>query len=289
MLGRMRGRGITVRLVLAALCVMGAAASAAALPSVSLDQAVPTGRSTYRLPIQDPAADHVNYLLYVPPGARAPATGWPLILFLHGTEQRGDDPSVLQDLAILTFADEEGQFPFVAVVPQCPRGQHWSPSVLKQLLDAVRTSVPVDRHRVYLTGFSMGGYGVWQTAAAMPGTFAAIAPLCGMSDLPDAPALATLPVWVFHGARDQNVPLSESLKMVKALRGAGGDPLLTVYPDRPHDIWTMTYHDSRLYLWFLSHSLSDGSPSVDSRTGDRRSDDSRIAASSLSSDALLDR
>jgi predicted peptidase len=270
---------MTLVRALAALCAMGAGVSAAALPSASFDQAVPTGRSTYRLPVADPAADHVNYILYVPQGAHAPATGWPLILFLHGTEQRGDDPSVLLDLDILTFADEEGQFPFVAVVPQCPAGQHWSPSVLKQLLDAVQVSLAVDRSRVYLTGFSMGGYGVWQTAAALPGTFAAIAPLCGMSDVPDAPALAKVPAWVFHGARDQNVPISESQKMVKALRRAGGDPMFTVYPDSSHDIWTMTYHDSRLYLWFLSHSLAEDSPSADSR----------IAASSLSSDALLDR
>ncbi len=88
------------------------------------------------------------------------------------------------------------------------------------------------------------------------GVFAAIAPLCGLADLEDVPRLAGIPAWVFHGARDRNVPLSESMKMVRALRRAGGHPDFTVYPDQEHDIWTMTYRDSRLYLWFLTHSLS---------------------------------
>ena len=128
--------------------------------------------------------------------------------------------------------------------------------------------------RVYLTGFSMGGFGTWQTAAAYPDVFAAIAPLCGMSDLPDAPRLARIPIWAFHGAQDVNVPVPESRTMINALKNAGADARLTVYPDIAHDCWTMTYRDSRLYLWFLGHSLSEGP---------------RIAASSLSSDALLER
>lgn len=265
-------------------------AVAVAVPALSAaDRRLPAGRSAYRLPVRDPSTNHVNYVLYVPSGGTAPASGWPLILFLHGSEQRGDDPSLLQDLAIFSFADEQRQFPFVALVPQCPPGQHWSPLVLKQLLDAVEASVPVDRTRVYLTGFSLGGYGTWQTAAALPGTFAAIAPLCGMSDLPDVPSLVGIPTWVFHGAQDRNIPVTESLRMVSALREAGGEPRMTVYPDFPHDIWTITYRDSRLYLWFLSHSLpsepvSDAPSSVISG-----SEASRIAASSRSSDALLDR
>ena len=273
--------------------VILAVAAALAAPSVRADdRGLPAGRTAFRLAVRDQSTDHVNYLLYVPP-RDAPSSGWPLILFLHGSEQRGDDPAMLRNLAILSFVDMQGQFPFVAVVPQCPSGQHWSPSVLKQLLDAIEAALPVDRGRVYLTGFSMGGYGTWQTAAALPGIFAAIAPLCGLSDLPDVPRLAGMPTWVFHGARDQNVPLAESLKMVDALRRAGGKPRLTVYPDFPHDIWSITYRDSRLYLWFLAHSLSGGRPGAAASGGWRSeglpADGSRIAASSRSSDALLDR
>jgi predicted peptidase len=273
-----------------------------ALSVHAADRGLSAGRSAHRLVLHEQADDHVNYLLYVPPGS-SPAGGWPTILFLHGSEQRGDNPSMLEDLAILAFADRVGGLPFVAILPQCPRGEHWSPGVLRQVLDAVEEEVPVDRGRVYLTGFSMGGYGTWQTAAAMPGVFAAIAPLCGVADLEDVPHLVGIPTWVFHGARDRNVPISESVTMVRALRRAGGHPNFTVYPDREHDIWTMTYRDSRLYLWFLSHTLpssSAGGFSIPAAAGSSAgesgtsavpggSGDSRIAASSASSDALLDR
>jgi predicted peptidase len=270
-----------------------------ALSVHAADRGLSVGRSAHRLVLHDQADDHVNYLLYVPAGS-PPAGGWPTILFLHGSEQRGDNPSMLEDLAILAFVDRVGGFPFVAILPQCPQGEHWSPGVLRQLLDSVEADVPVDRSRVYLTGFSMGGYGTWQAAAAMPGVFAAIAPLCGVADLQDVPHLVGIPAWVFHGARDRNVPLSESVEMVRALRQAGGDPRFTVYPEREHDIWTMTYRDSRLYLWFLSHALSSApaggfsipagaGSSVRGRGAAAVFGDSRIAASSASSDALLDK
>jgi len=134
--------------------------------------------------------------------------------------------------------------------------------------------VRIDRDRVYLTGFSMGGYGTWQTAAAYPRTFAAIAPVCGLSDLPDIPRLPAIPISAVASDQDVNVPVTESQKMIDSLRKSGADARLTVYPDLAHDCWTMTYRDSRLYLWFLDHSLSEGS---------------RIAARSLSSDALFER
>jgi predicted esterase len=95
-----------------------------------------------------------------------------------------------------------------------------------------------------------------------------------MSDLPDASRLAGIPIWAFHGERDVNVPVTESRKMIEKLRDSGADARLTVYPSLAHDCWTMTYRDSRLYLWFLDHSLSESS---------------RIAASSLSNDALFAR
>jgi predicted peptidase len=236
------------------MCILFAAALATSGQAAGLD--IAPGPSLHRLTLHDAAADHLNFVVYLPP-EEAPHAGWPLILFLHGSEQRGDNPSLLMNLPILTFARKVGGFPFVTVVPQCPRGLLWSPDTLKQLLAAVEDLISVDKDRVYLTGFSMGGYGTWQTAAALPGVFAAIAPLCGMSDLPDAPRLADVPVWAFHGARDANVPLSESQKMIGALRDEGNSARLTVYPDLAHDCWTTTYNDSRLYLWFLSHSRAD--------------------------------
>ncbi len=239
-----------------------AASPAGAEPSV--------GRSVHRLWLEDPLTDHVNYLLYVPLSyASGPASDWPLILFLHGSEQRGDDPALLDDMALLAFAREDGDFPFVAVIPQCPRNTYWPPRIVKKVLDSVESTLRIDRNRIYLTGFSMGGFGTWQTAAAFPGTFAAIAPICGLSDLSDVPRLAGIPIWAFHGARDVNVPVTESRKMIDTLRKSHADARLTVYPDLAHDCWTMTYRDSRLYLWFLDHSLLE---------------DSHIVASSVSAE-----
>ena len=248
---------ITMRRVsVIALAVLLAAAGL--VPLSAADRGLPIGRSVHRISLHDPVADHVNYLLYVPPGyARDSTVDWPLILFLHGSEQRGDDPSMLDNMALLAFAEKAQDFPFIAVIPQCPRNTHWPPRFVKEVLDTVEGALRIDRSRVYLTGFSMGGYGTWQTAAAFPGTFAAIAPICGMSDLPDASRLAGIPIWAFHGAQDVNVPVTESQKMIATLRRSGADARLTVYPDLAHDCWTMTYRDSRLYLWFLDHSLSE--------------------------------
>ncbi|MGA2380728.1 MAG: hypothetical protein ABSG85_15625 [Spirochaetia bacterium] len=89
------------------------------------DDGPPVGRSVHRLTLNDPLADHVNFLLYIPPAySQGPPSDWPLILFLHGSEQRGDDPALLEKLALLAFAKEERDFPFVAVVPQCPPNTH---------------------------------------------------------------------------------------------------------------------------------------------------------------------
>jgi predicted peptidase len=212
----------------------------------------------HSLSLQDSPPGHVNYLLFVPAAySDDRASVWPLILFLHGSEQRGDDPSVLDDLALPGFAKEQKDFPFIVVIPQCPRNALWAPKIVKSVLDSVESSLRIDQNRVYLTGFSMGAYGTWRTAAAFPRTFAAIAPICGISDLPDVPRLAAIPTWAFHGAQDINVPVTESRKMIDALRKTGAEARLTVYPGVAHDCWTMTYRDSRLYLWFLDHSLSE--------------------------------
>ena len=257
------------RILVVLLAVLAAAVASAG------DRGIPSGSSMHRLSVHDRLTDHVNYILYLPPSYyREASSRWPLILFLHGSEQRGDDPRVLQDMALLAFAGKNNDFPFITIIPQCPSNTHWPPRIVKSVLDSVESMVCVDRSRVYLTGFSMGGYGTWQTAAAYPDTFAAIAPLCGMSDLADASRLARIPVWAFHGAEDVNVPVSESRLMISALKGVGGDARLTVYPGIMHDCWTMTYRDSRLYLWFLDHSLPDGP---------------RIAASRPSREALLER
>ncbi len=164
------------------------------------------------------------------------------------------------------IAKKHGGFPFLIVSPHCPRGEHWSNEALLPLLDEVVERYPVDPSRVYVTGLSMGGYGAWHLATACPERFAAIAPICGGGDISPIllaeprklGALRSLPVWAFHGAHDDVVPLSESQRMVAAMREIGNEARLTIYPDAKHDSWTETYDNPALYEWFLKQRRRKG-------------------------------
>lgn len=123
------------------------------------------------------------------------------------------------------------------------------------LLDEVTAAYRADTDRIYVTGLSMGGFGTWSLGIAYPDRFAALAPICGGNNPQQVSLLKQVPVWVFHGAKDTVVPLSQSEAMVEALREAGGDVKLTVYPEAGHDSWTETYNNDELYEWLLQHSL----------------------------------
>jgi len=118
----------------------------------------------------------------------------------------------------------------------------------------------VDEGRIYLTGVSMGGAGAWRLASAYPERFAAIAPICGVGDPSTARRLAKIPTWVFHGAKDDLVPLQASQEMVDALREVGNAAKFTIYPDAGHDSWTPTYNNPALFDWFLNQKRQ--APSV---------------------------
>jgi len=207
-------------------------------------------------------AVRMGYLLFLPREyGQDPDRRWPLILSLHGAGERGDDPELVSIHGIPRLAKDRPDWPFIALSPQCPADATWMTELdaLVAVLDAVVAGHAVDPDRLYLTGFSMGGYGTWSLATLYPHRFAAIAPICGGGDwlcgFPERVcALRHLPVWAFHGARDPLVPLSESVTMVDALRACGGNVRLTVYPDAEHDSWTETYNNPALYAWFLSHA-----------------------------------
>jgi len=226
----------------------------------------------------------LSYLLYLPPGYDAKAAKrWPLILFLHGAGERGTNlaqvsvhgppklvkknPPVPRNETAAARADREAATKllaekFIVVSPQCPADQVWDGDAILGLLDTVLAQHKVDAGRVYLTGLSMGGYGSWALLAKAPERFAAVAPICGGGNTIDyllpargkAAALKATPVWVFHGAKDGTVLLSESERMVALLRKIGlKDVQLTVYPEAQHDSWTASYNNPKLYEWFLSH------------------------------------
>lgn len=203
----------------------------------------------------------LNYLLSLPDGYEQDTQKrWPLIMFLHGAGERGDDLEKLKVNGIPKVVAQGVKLPFVTVSPQCPLTSSWpgEVSVLGGLLDDILARYRVDPTRVYLTGLSMGGYGTWAWAVDQPTRFAAIAPICGGYGSVVRRvvwSLKGMPLWVFHGGKDEAVPVQESIRLVEALRaaGAGEELRFTLYPEANHDSWTESYNNPALYEWFLQH------------------------------------
>jgi predicted peptidase len=192
----------------------------------------------------------LNYLLFLPEQYGKDDKQWPLIMFLHGSGESGDDLSLVKKHGPPKLVETKRDFPFIVVSPQSLR-RGWNADVLAALLDEIIVNYQVDRDRVYLTGLSMGGYGTWSLAAAYPEKFAAIVPICGGGSPEDAPRLKDLPIWVFHGAKDEAVPIERSKEMVEAIEAGGGKVKFTIYPEAEHDSWTATYDNPDLYAWLL--------------------------------------
>lgn len=237
----------------------------AATQSQFLERSVTIGGTTY------------NYRIYVPAEKSKDS---PVMLFLHGAGERGSDNELQTKVGLAPAIAQQKEFPFIVVMPQCPRGRWWSePDMQAQALKALDQTIEefkCDTRRVYLTGLSMGGYGLWAIAAAHPGRFAALAPVCGgvrpprrvqaqpgtvdMSSMENpyafvAGKVGKTPVWVFHGGADPVVPVTESQKMVEALKAIGGQVKYTEYAGVGHNSWDKAYAESELYKWMLGHTL----------------------------------
>lgn len=197
----------------------------------------------------------INYLLFLPEDYGKTDQPWPLMMFLHGAGERGDDLNQVKVHGPAKIVESKKDFGFIVVSPQCSKNTWWpnETDALINLLDEIINCCNVDRDRVYLTGLSMGGYGTWTLACKYPNRFAAIAPICGGGEPLLSGQLKHIPTWAFHGAKDNVVPLEKSEEMVKAVQAAGGDAKLTVYPEAGHDSWTETYDNPELYEWFLKH------------------------------------
>jgi predicted esterase len=196
----------------------------------------------------------LKYLVYLPPEYNSSAeTKWPLILFLHGAGERGDSLNMVKRHGPPKLVEEGRDFGFIIISPQCPSKQWWSADLLNRLLDEVITQYRVDEERIYGTGLSMGGFGTWDLASEYPQRFAAIAPICGGGHPEQAWNMRHLPVWVFHGAKDEVVSIGLSEIMVQSLKKYNGKVRYTVYPEAHHDSWTETYNNPELYEWFLQN------------------------------------
>ncbi len=196
----------------------------------------------------------IDFLLHLPENYDK-ISNHPLILFLHGAGERGKNLEILKRHGISKIVEEKENFPFITISPQCPIDDYWNLKIeiLKELLDFSLKNYKIDKERIYLTGLSMGGFGAWSFAIEHPEYFAAVAPVCGGEDPAKVDRIKNIPFWVFHGAKDNVVPVYYSDKMVAALIKTGGNVKYTIYKNAGHDSWTETYNNPELYEWFLKH------------------------------------
>lgn len=239
---------------IATLALLSAAGMAG--PRVNAQPAPAMRSATLNAERTHPAS--CRYWIALPAGYETdPAARWPLLLFLHGAGERGDNLDMVKKHGPLKLIESGTNLPFVVIAPQCPAGDWWESTgqclTLADLLDDIMASHRIDPDRVYCTGLSMGGYGTWRFAMENASRLAAVIPICGGGRWFAAAAMTNVPAWAFHGAKDPVVPLEESKKMVDALNRAGGAARLTVYPEAAHDSWTETYANPDVYEWLLRH------------------------------------
>jgi predicted peptidase len=195
----------------------------------------------------------LRYLLYLPPEYGVDeAKRWPLVLFLHGSGERGDDLEKVKVHGPPKLVAAKPDLPVILVSPQCPADSRWNAAELAKLVDDLANTYRVDRQRLYVTGLSMGGAGTWSLLAEYPELFAAAVPICGRGDVSAAEKIAKTPAWVFVGGKDRPQTVAGNEEMVAALQKAGADVQFKLYPDLPHDCWTVTYEDPKVWEWLLA-------------------------------------
>ena len=205
------------------------------------------------------------------PAKIEPGKIYPLILFLHGAGERGDDNTAQLRHgvhSILSAAEKLNQ-PVFLIAPQCPKDRWWTPVDMQKkrlsaagqpnvlleavlaLVDETTATQPIDPKRFYLTGISMGGFATWDLLGRNPDRIAAAVPICGGGDPSQAIKFKEVPIWAFHGEADPVVPVKSTREMISALEAAGGKPKATYYPEVEHDSWTRTYDDPAVIRWIF--------------------------------------
>jgi len=195
-----------------------------------------------------------KYLLFLPKDYGKGPNRYPLIMYLHGGSLRGEDLEKVRALGLPRIVEEDKSFPFIVVSPLCPAGEIWTDTdMLIGILDEVSSKYSVDPERIYLTGHSMGGRGALYFGYKHPERFAAIISISGNVPITAwVSRLKDVPVWLFHGVKDDLVPIKDSETMVEALKTAGGDVKFTRLPERDHFILDI-YENKELYQWLLDH------------------------------------
>jgi predicted peptidase len=192
----------------------------------------------------------LHYLEYIPSNHEQ-TEKLPLLIFLHGMGERGDDLSKVKFHGPPSFLDDKKDFPFICISPQCPDSLYWKKEILLPFYEEIIAKYPIDKNRIYITGLSMGGFGTWTSIIAKPDLFAAAVPICGGGDKSKLESIKSMPIWAFHGAKDDVVPLIRSQEMVDGLKKLGSNVKFTIYPEASHNSWTETYNNQEVYDWLL--------------------------------------
>lgn len=199
------------------------------------------------------------YLLYLPAQYDDDKNHkWPVIITLHGSGECGNVAKMAGMALPRYVASRPTKFPFIVIAVNAPTMWYRGDNAVAvfEILEKVQAEYRTDSDRVYLTGYSMGGFATWELSILRPDLFAAIIPVCGRGIPPAAENIATMPTWAFHGARDSNVPVSGSREMIAAMKAAGGEPRYTEYPALSHEIWEGVYRSMDVYKWLLKQRRS---------------------------------
>jgi CubicO group peptidase (beta-lactamase class C family)/predicted esterase len=240
--------------------------------AVLVNQAIAKGRTG-----QFVGAKHVSetggslpFQIFIPTRV-VRGTRYPLLVFLHGAGERGDDNQrQLAGFPRQFVAPEiQAKHPCFAIAPQCPKIDAWSsfpeypanarssrqPTAATQavigLIEKLIAECPIDKTRIYVTGLSLGGEGTFDIVSRRPDLFAAAVPICGIADAERASSMAAVPFWIFHGDRDEINPVKYSREAAQALKAKGATPIYTEYRDAGHDIWDRAYGEPALIPWLF--------------------------------------
>jgi len=202
----------------------------------------------------------------------------PLIVFLHGAGERGND-NVKQSVHVvpyLTSDSVQAVFPSIVVAPQCAENDYWAPvkrfewtfdekgeikpsmAKLLRMLRDFRKNESVDTNRIYVIGLSMGGFGTFDMIQRKPEWIAAAVPICGGGDATKIEKYMNVPLWIFHGAKDDVVPPAQSQKIVDLLTSAGHPPRYTEFPEGNHGIWEQSVRYPGLLEWLFAQKIKEG-------------------------------
>ena len=266
--------------VAVAVSAVGGAAEAFPLPSKA-PVAVTNAAAVMEAKVFTGANGGLLRYRILPPATLEAGRRYPLVLFLHGAGERGEDNAmqlVWGVWPLVSYMKQKGIEGYV-IAPQCPAGKQWvdTPwslpahkmpekpsepmSLVMELLDKTVNELPIDSGRVRVTGISMGGYGTWDIVQRRPDFFAAAMPVCGGGDSTLAWKIRSVPIWTFHGDKDSAVPVVRSRQMVSALWQCDGNVRYREYPGVGHGCWIQTYSDNKVLDWFFSQSKTCvGSP-----------------------------